>query len=76
MALYEKGSPHVITLEAEKTVFLCQCGLTGNAPFCDGSHSSTDKTPLAYTAEKSGDVYLCGCGKSSNIPFCDGSHNR
>ncbi len=22
----------------EKPVFICACGLTGNPPFCDGSH--------------------------------------
>lgn len=25
----------------EKSVFICQCGLSKNQPFCDGSHQKT-----------------------------------
>jgi len=76
MALYDKGSPYVIDVEGGKTVYLCQCGKTNNAPYCDGSHQGSGKEPLAHTAKHSGSVFVCGCGKSENIPFCDGSHNR
>jgi CDGSH-type Zn-finger protein len=34
----------------EKPVFICGCGLTGNVPFCDGSHK-------ACKEEKPGCVY-------------------
>ncbi|MDQ0339725.1 CDGSH-type Zn-finger protein [Caldalkalibacillus uzonensis] len=25
-------------IETKKATFLCRCGLSGNKPFCDGSH--------------------------------------
>ena len=33
-------TPHILRLEAPKTVYLCNCGATGNRPFCDGSHAN------------------------------------
>ena len=35
----------------EKAVFICGCGLTGNWPFCDGSHK-------ACKAEEAGKLYV------------------
>ncbi|NER82355.1 MAG: CDGSH iron-sulfur domain-containing protein, partial [Leptolyngbya sp. SIO1D8] len=32
--------PLKFTIEEKKTVAVCQCKQTGNAPFCDGSHAS------------------------------------
>ena len=76
--MYTKNSPYQVPLQAGKTVFICQCGKTKNAPFCDGSHGSqnTGITPLAHTADKDGSIWVCGCGKTQNKPFCDGSHKR
>lgn len=34
----------------DKPVFICACGLTGNAPFCDGSHK-------ACKSEEEGTLY-------------------
>ncbi len=76
MSMYDSGAPIVEELKAGDTVYICRCGKTGNAPWCDGSHAGTDITPLAHTPEKDGEVYICGCGKSGNIPWCDGSHNK
>lgn len=76
MSIYTKGSPHIQEMKAGETVYICRCGKTGNAPFCDGSHEGSGKTPYAHTADADGAVYFCGCGKSGNIPFCDGSHNK
>ncbi len=74
--MYSSGSPIIEELKAGETVYICCCGKTANAPYCDGSHQGTDKTPLAHTPDKDGPVYVCGCGKSGNIPFCDGSHAK
>lgn len=74
--IYEKKTPHEISVKAGETVYLCRCGSTNNPPFCDGSHNAQpgDKEPLEHRADADGTLYLCGCGKSGNIPFCDGSH--
>lgn len=76
MALYDQGFPYTIKVEAGKAVYLCQCGKTANAPYCDGSHQGTGKEPLEHTPEEDGNLFVCGCGKSANIPFCDGTHNK
>lgn len=76
MAMYDQGAPYVRAMKKDDTIFICQCGKTQKPPFCDGSHSGSDFSPLAYSAEKDGDVYICGCGKTGNKPMCDGSHNR
>jgi len=75
MSMYERREPYVIPVKSGEVVWLCRCGKTGNAPFCDGTHKTlTGVTPLAHTAEKDGSVYVCGCGQSKKLPFCDGSH--
>lgn len=40
-------TPHILKLEAAKTVYLCNCGSSANRPFCDGSHTlvKTATTP-------------------------------
>jgi len=41
-------SPIAVEVEAGKTYFWCQCGLSSKQPFCDGSHKSTAFTPIRY----------------------------
>ena len=71
-----KNAPHEVPVKSGETVYLCRCGKTKKAPFCDGAHSrhAPGVTPLAHKADKDGSVWVCGCGKSGNNPFCDGSH--
>ena len=39
-----------------KSYVWCACGLSKSQPFCDGSHSRTDITPVKYTAAKTGTI--------------------
>ena len=66
--------PAPIQLEAEKSYAWCACGLSKSQPFCDGSHKTTDLTPLVLTAKQSETAYLCQCKRSKKAPFCDGTH--
>lgn len=70
--IFEK-KPVMMTLGAG-SYYWCACGLSGNQPFCDGSHRGTGITPLAFQIDEEKDVWLCQCKHSSNKPFCDGAH--
>ena len=67
-------APMKVELEAGKDYFWCRCGRSASQPFCDGSHRSTDLTPLKFTADSDQSAALCQCKASANAPFCDGSH--
>ena len=75
--MYQKKSPHVVSVKANETVYICRCGQTKSAPLCDGSHKNTDVDgPEAYTATADESKYVCGCGQSKTMPWCDGAHNN
>ena len=69
-----QGSPYAVEVEAGKTYFWCQCGLSIKQPFCDGTHKSTPFTPIKYEAEESKKIFFCGCKQSVRKPLCDGTH--
>jgi CDGSH iron-sulfur domain-containing protein 3 len=71
-----QNSPYAVDVEAGNTYYWCACGRSKSQPFCDGSHQSTEFTPVKFTAEKAETVYLCGCKKTGGAPFCDGTHNK
>ena len=54
----------------------CACGLSSKNPYCDGSHKTTDITPIIETIKEEKTVAWCGCKHSNGKPYCDGSHNR
>lgn len=55
--------------------FICACGKTKNAPFCDGNHTGTGIQPIQEKVESEPKrIAWCACEKSANIPYCDGSH--
>ena len=66
--------PAAVPLDAGKTYYWCACGLSTGQPFCDGSHTTTTLTPVAFTAKMSETLYLCQCKRTKNPPFCDGTH--
>jgi len=75
--MYTKQSPHIINVENNDEIYICQCGKTANVPLCDGSHKQTDGIrPLVHLAKQGDQLYVCGCGKSANMPWCDGSHKK
>ena len=67
-------APFGVDVKAGETYFWCACGLSGKQPFCDGSHKTTDLTPLRYEATESSRIFFCGCKATKNQPLCDGSH--
>jgi len=67
--------PAVLDLEAG-TYYWCQCGLSKNQPFCDGSHSGTKFEPLKLEIKAKQKVALCNCKRTKMPPFCDGVHAR
>lgn len=69
-------TPFGVAVEAGQDYYWCRCGLSQKQPFCDGSHKTTDLTPIKYTAGESKKVFFCGCKNSGNKPLCDGTHNK
>ncbi|MCF6776788.1 glutamate synthase-related protein [Thiotrichales bacterium 19X7-9] len=69
-----QNSPLKIDVEKNQTKAFCMCGLSNNAPFCDGSHQSTDITPKVITFDKDKTIYACRCKQSKIRPFCDNTH--
>lgn len=68
-------SPFAVEL-APGDYWWCQCGMSRRQPFCDGTHKSTEFTPVKFRASEAQKVWLCGCKRSAGKPFCDGSHTK
>lgn len=71
-----KAGPIVVSLEPGKHA-ICACGQTSNAPFCDGSHATTDKRPEIVDVDTVAmNIAWCTCTRSGKTPRCDGSHRQ
>ncbi len=69
-----KTEPSSIHLEKGEKYLWCQCGMSKNQPFCDGTHHGTKFKPLLFEAKRTGDARLCNCKLTKSGPFCDDSH--
>lgn len=67
--------PEVLELEPG-TYYWCACGLSKKQPFCDGSHSGGEFTPVEFSVAEPRRVALCTCKRTGARPFCDGTHSR
>ncbi len=74
-AVVAQKAPYATEIESGSRYAWCRCGRSGKQPFCDGSHKTTDFTPVIVEAEETKTVYFCGCKQTGNQPYCDGSHN-
>jgi CDGSH-type Zn-finger protein len=75
-AVRASDTPFAVDVQQGKDYWWCACGRSANQPFCDGSHKTTEFTPVKYTAAESKTVYFCGCKASGNKPLCDGTHKK
>jgi CDGSH-type Zn-finger protein len=66
-------APYLMDVKAG-TYFWCACGESKNQPYCDGSHKTTEFTPVKQVIDVDKKVAWCGCKHSKNGSFCDGSH--
>ncbi|MCB1748838.1 MAG: CDGSH iron-sulfur domain-containing protein [Gammaproteobacteria bacterium] len=69
-------TPFGIDVEAGKSYWWCSCGRSQKQPFCDGSHTGSEFTPVKYEAAETRKVFFCGCKASGKAPLCDGAHAR
>ena len=69
-------TPYAVEVEAGQSYFWCACGQSKTQPFCDGSHKSTNFTPVKYEATESKKVFFCGCKSTESQPMCDGTHKK
>ena len=67
--------PKEVELQEGKRYSWCNCALSSEQPFCDGSHKGTEYRPIPFKAEKSENAWLCVCKRTGNPPYCDGTHN-
>lgn len=68
-----QNSPIRLELEPGQ-YWWCACGLSKKHPFCDGTHKSTDITPVNFRLDEKKAVWLCACKRTAGAPMCDGSH--
>lgn len=62
--------------EKGQSITWCQCGLSKNQPFCDGSHVTTKFKPITFVAPESRIYGLCLCKYSEDGALCDGIHKQ
>jgi CDGSH-type Zn-finger protein len=66
-------APYALELEPGQ-YWWCACGRSATQPFCDGSHSGSEFSPLPFDIAETKKVWLCGCKHAKTQPYCDGTH--
>lgn len=72
------GNKPIVVEETPGTKAYCQCGLSANLPYCDGTHGreNTGLSPIVCEITEAGKKAVCQCHKSADLPWCDGTHSR
>jgi CDGSH-type Zn-finger protein len=72
------GARPIVIDETAGTKWYCQCGLSSNLPYCDGTHSreGTGISPMKAEIEEPGKKAICQCHRSGSLPWCDGTHSK
>ena len=78
MADVKHGVRPIVVNETPGLKAYCQCGLSAQLPYCDGTHSREQAgvRPLVVELVEACSKAICQCHQSSNRPWCDGTHSR
>jgi len=78
MAEPKHGTAPIVVQETAGRKAYCQCGLSANLPYCDGTHSreGTGLRPIVVEIEQAAKKAICQCHHSGNRPWCDGTHAK
>jgi len=78
MAELKHGDRPIVVQETAGKKAYCQCGLSANLPYCDGTHSreNTGISPIVVKVEADGKKAVCQCHRSGDLPWCDGTHSK
>ncbi len=70
------GARPIVVDETPGMKAYCQCGHSGNLPYCDGSHArlGTGLAPIVVEVTETHKQAVCQCHHSGNLPWCDGTH--
>jgi len=61
-------SQNIVTVQLDKgTHWLCSCGQSKNAPFCDGAHQGTAFQPLVLELEALSTVEISGSARAKSV---------
>jgi len=74
----KRGNKPIVVDESPGKKAYCQCGLSANLPYCDGSHArhQTGLAPIVCEITEAGRKAVCQCYQSASKPWCDGTHSR